>query len=160
MPQIATQASALAREHGAGFVDLGTVMMLFGSFNDKIQPLRTPSDWLSRDEAEVDKYIADPCCGQPQTVGFYEEFAGTYDIEKPTRIALIAKSLPVLFITGGDDPVSNYAEGAKAAVEAYKKAGIRDVSLIVYPGARHELLNETNREEVTDDVIRWFDSHL
>jgi len=131
-------------------------------FNAAFEPARTKFDWLSRDEAEVDKYIADPLCGDgmPMTYGFLAEFMGTMaGSTQPEGLARIPASLPILLITGEQDPASNMAAGVRD-LEAGLRAGHDDVTAIYYPGARHELLNETNRDEVQADVTRWIDERL
>ena len=81
-------------------------------------------------------------------------------IEQPKNLAAMRKDLPVFFIAGGDDPVGNYGKGVRQAAEAFRKAGMTDVSLRIYPLCRHELLNEINREEVYGDILRWMSDHV
>jgi alpha-beta hydrolase superfamily lysophospholipase len=120
---------------------------------------RTSYDWLSRDPAEVDAYVADPYCGpnNPMTYGF---LAGLFGVAgpatSPDAIANIPTDLPVLFITGTRDPV---ASGTKELESRLRDHGL-DVTALWYDDARHELLNETNRDDVTRDVIAWLDSTL
>ncbi|MBR0354265.1 MAG: lysophospholipase [Oscillospiraceae bacterium] len=133
----------------------------FGSYCKDIPNPRTDSDWLNRDPAQVDKYISDPLCGFVPTVSLFRDMMGGVKfITDPKHIALMNKKTPVLFIAGGEDPVGERGEGVKRAAQAFKDAGIQDVSLKLYPGARHEILLETNREEVFGDVVAWINEKL
>ncbi|UHA75952.1 alpha/beta hydrolase [Paenibacillus sp. 481] len=134
--------------------------LAFGSFNRKFEPSRTPFDWLSRDPAEVDKYVADPYCGFLSTVSFYHDFFRFLRvIHQPTTMARIPKTLPVMLIAGDADPVGMYGKGVLRLAEMYKQLTIQDVTCNIYAGARHELLNETNRDEITTDCIQWLRAH-
>ncbi|WP_432483616.1 alpha/beta fold hydrolase [Kineococcus esterisolvens] len=118
---------------------------------------RTGFEWLSRDEAEVDAYVADPLCGFPTEdailAGALATAGATAD---PARLAAIGPDLPVLVVSGADDPVGGTGgELLVRLAERYRAAGLRDVTLEVLPGARHEVFNETNREEVTALVVSW-----
>jgi alpha-beta hydrolase superfamily lysophospholipase len=119
-------------------------------------PQRTRYDWLSRDDAEVDRYIADPMCGDdnPLTYGY---LADLFDVVAPAGEHLDAISCPLLVIAGDKDPAGGMGAHPAALAEALRAAG-RSVDLTIYPDARHELLNETNRDDVTADIIRWLDA--
>ncbi|NFI05696.1 alpha/beta hydrolase [Clostridium botulinum] len=147
-------------KNGSDYVNMNLIGLAFGNFNERFEPKRTDFDWLTRDNKEVDKYINDPLCGKPQTVGYYYEFASKFNVYDDEEINKIRKDLSVIFITGGDDPTSDYGEGIKVASEKYKKAGINDINLKIYPKARHELLNEFNKEEVINDVINWINNRI
>ncbi|HOE04035.1 MAG TPA: lysophospholipase [Bacteroidales bacterium] len=128
-------------------------MMSFGSFNKKYS---TPFQWLSRDQEMVDKYIADPYCGQVFTSGFFQDlFCGLRFIGNINNLSEIPKSLPVFIVSGSDDPVGNYGKAVTKVYALYQKAGLRNVEMKLYPGARHEILNETNRDEIMIDIINW-----
>lgn len=128
----------------------------FGAFNKAFAPNRTDFDWLSRDSSEVDKYIADPLCGFPCSTTLWCDLLDALpSLSAPQAIARIPKTLPVLMIAGTRDPVSAGGKGLKPLLDLYHAAGIRDVELKLYEQARHELLNETNREEVTRDLLAW-----
>ena len=131
-----------------------------GPLNADFEPARTPSDWLSRDEAEVDAYEADPMCGSraPLTVGFVVDmFKHALKAWTPEAEQRIPKDLPVLFITGEADPVSQKAKTVHELEARYRSYGIEDVTALYYPEARHELLNEINRDEVHGHVAAWLD---
>jgi alpha-beta hydrolase superfamily lysophospholipase len=119
---------------------------------------RTDYDWLSRDEAEVDKYIADPFCG----VRFKPESQASFQPLRERRadaetLAKVKQGLPVYIFVGDADPINAKLERLTPLVDAYKGAGL-DVTLKVYPGGRHEMLNETNRAEVVADLKAWLDA--
>lgn len=132
----------------------------FGSYNDRIPDKKTMFDWLSRDEKQVNAYMGDGECGFLCTGGFFcDMFKGFKYIHKNSHIKAIPESLPVFFIAGTADPVGSYGQTVQNLVEIYKNNGIRDVELKLYEDARHELINETNREEVIADVISWLETH-
>jgi alpha-beta hydrolase superfamily lysophospholipase len=123
-------------------------------FNKPFAPGRTPFDWLSRDPAEVDKYVADPLCGFPFTVQLAIDLLDALGpLTKPETIAGIPKTLPVYVFRGARDPIGANVQGL---IDAYRKAGL-DVAARIYPEARHETLNEINRDEVARDLIGWLD---
>jgi alpha-beta hydrolase superfamily lysophospholipase len=129
----------------------------FDAFNKRFQPQRTDFDWLSRDPAEVDKYIADPFCGFPITVqSWIDLLDGLQEIARPENQARIPKALPVFVIAGRHDPVSGGGASLRQLLQAYAAAGLTRVESRFYDEARHELLNETNRDAVTADVIGFF----
>lgn len=120
---------------------------------------RTPFDWLSRDDAEVDKYIADPLCGfalgADAMVSMMEPSMTASTLE---AVSAIRSDLPVLLIAGTQDPVNGNMVFLKVLEERWREAGIKNIETHYYEGARHELLNETNRDEVTARVIAWMDA--
>lgn len=153
-------SQAAIREHGYDHVDPALLDSVFGAMNASFQPARTHADWITRDEAEVDKYLADPYVQAPVTAGFLYEMIRDYmRIYDPAEVRNISERLPVLIISGDQDPASVFGAGAVEIMELFKGAGIRDVKLILYPQARHELLNELNREEATSDIIGWLTQH-
>jgi len=130
--------------------------MVFGSYNNKVEHPRTAYDWLSRDAKIVDAYIDHPLCGFTASCGLLREMMkGISYIQQPKHLAAMRKDLPVFFIAGGDDPVGSYGKGIHQAVEAFRKAGMQDVKVRIYPLCRHEILNEINKEEVFEDVVEW-----
>jgi alpha-beta hydrolase superfamily lysophospholipase len=132
----------------------------FGSFNKAFKPARTRFDWLSRDPAEVDAYIRDPLCGFRCSNQFwFDMLGGLQQISKPSSLAQIDANLPLLIMGGECDPVSD-GKRLKDLARALTAAGQQMVKLQIYPQARHELLNEINRDEVTRDVIHWLQQAL
>lgn len=131
--------------------------LLFGAQNKPFRPARTPYDWLSRDAAEVDKYIADPLCGFALTDQLAADLVGALaDLASPALAARIPKTLPIYVFSGARDPVGAKLQGL---LDVYRAAGL-DVTAKIYPDARHETLNEINRDEVTRDLISWLDARL
>lgn len=140
------------RKYVSEFID----SLFFGSNNKGFKPYRTDYDWLSRDEKEVDKYINDSMCGFKCTCGFFEDFIqGLKFIENRQNIVKIRKDLPILIISRDKDPVGNNGKGLLNLKIRYEKSGIEDVRCILYKGGRHEILNEINKEEVKEDVMKW-----
>lgn len=132
--------------------------MAFSANNKGITPLRTDMDWLSRDEKEVDAYVADPLCGFPMTnAGYRDLFDGLLELTHVDRLAVLSKDLPVLVISGRDDAVGGGGTGPATIARQYRDAGLTDVQLQLYDGARHELLHELNRVQVTMDLMDWLD---
>ncbi|MGB8329037.1 MAG: lysophospholipase [Polyangiales bacterium] len=132
--------------------------LTFGEYNKAFSPARTEFDWLSRDPDEVDKYIADPLLGfAVSTQAWLDLLNGLDRISNPSNVAKIPKSMPLYLFAGDKDAVGDFGKGMKRLYDAYKRAAIFDVRLKLYPGARHETLNEINRQEVTKDFIAWCD---
>jgi alpha-beta hydrolase superfamily lysophospholipase len=130
----------------------------FGAFNKQFAPARTPFDWLSRDPAEVDKYIADPLCGFAASVQLWIDLLDALgNVTSAARQARIPKRLPIYVIAGSNDPVGGNGKSVQQLLDAYRTAGLEGVAHRFYDGARHELFNETNRDEVTRDLIQWLD---
>ena len=135
--------------------------MVFGSYNRKVEHPRTAFDWLSRDNKIVDAYIAHPLCGFTASCGLLREMMkGIHYIEQLKNLERMRKELPVFFIAGGDDPVGPYGKGVHQTAEAFRKAGMQDVSVHIYPLCRHEILNEINKEEVFADVAQWIENKI
>ena len=160
---LASAGRAVARAERARLGARGKSKLLttlsFEAFNKQFKPNRTEFDWLSRDDAEVDKYVADPHCGYLVTTQTWIEILdGTAEMSKPERQAKIPKDLPVYIFAGDRDPVSDGAKNLGQLVSAYTRAGLRDVSHRFYPGGRHEMLNEKNRDVVMRDIVAWLDS--
>ena len=133
----------------------------FGRFNARFQPTRTFADWLSRDSAEVDRYIADPLCGFAPTVQLWIDFLDALRrLSGPDAPARIPRTLPIHFIAGERDPVSENTRALGKLMAAYRDAGLERVTHRFYPGARHELFHEANRNEVTADLLTWLERCL
>lgn len=129
--------------------------------NKPFEPARTPYDWLSRDEAEVDKYIADPMCGfETQTARRTAFRANPFTLADPERLRRIRSDLPVLLVAGDADPINNKLEGLRLLKARWREAGVERIDTRFYVGGRHEMLNETNRDEVTADIIEWIERTL
>ena len=132
-----------------------------GAYNKPFKPNRTSFDWLSRDEKEVDKFIQDPLCGFLCSSGFYRDLVKLlYNIHRSDALARINRSLPVYVFSGSADPVGEMGKGPTLLVDAYRNHGMEDFEFVLYPGARHETLNETNREEVIENLLSWINKHI
>ncbi|MBE7005295.1 MAG: alpha/beta hydrolase [Ruminococcaceae bacterium] len=135
--------------------------LAFGAYNKPFEPKRTSFDWLSANTENVDRYIADPLCGGQTTVGLFRDMLGGIGfISKASNLAKMDKNTPVLFISGAMDPVGDLGKGTTKAYESFKKAGVRDVSLKLYPGLRHEILNEKEADQVRADIWAWVEAHM
>lgn len=133
--------------------------LTFGAYNQQFQPARTKFDWLSRDPDEVDKYVTDPACGFVCTGSMFVDVSRVLlETLKRANVAKIPKDLPVLIVSGEKDPAGMNGQAAAFLEKQYRAAGL-DVSVKVYPDARHELLNETNRDEVTGDILSFLNRH-
>lgn len=135
--------------------------MLFGRFNTPFEPAETEFDWLSRDRAEVARYVADPLCGFVLSVGGLCDLAlALRRIFARESLLRISRDLPVHLISGERDPVHDALRGFHALARALRATGHERVSERVFPDARHELLNETNRDEVTAEILAWLGENL
>jgi alpha-beta hydrolase superfamily lysophospholipase len=155
MPGVPDLISQLDGAVQAGMGD--QPMDALGGYNAPFEPARTPFDWLSRDEAEVDKYLADPMCGSkhPLTYSYMLAAFGMLR-DEINEVERVPSTLPVLLTAGERDPVGGFTEYVKALATMLRGAGVT-VAEKYYPDARHEILNETNRDEVTADIISWID---
>ena len=136
-------------------------VLAFGLYNNEIKQPNTPFDWLSRDQERVERYIADPLCGFTFTVnGFATLFELIARLHLQENLERIPKELPVLFVSGAADPVGDYGKGVSRAYESLQAAGLKNMQLKMYEDARHELLNETNRKTVTQDICRWIEGEV
>ncbi len=130
--------------------------MSFGDFNRHFKPARTSFDWLSRDPAEVDRYIDDPLCGRLSSAQLWIDLLAAVEIAGDVQaLSRLPADLPVFVLVGAEDPVSNRAKQAEPLVDNLKKAGVKVARLKVYPDGRHELLNDVNRDEVTADILAF-----
>lgn len=138
----------------SGLVD----RMAVGSFNRKFKPARTRADWVTSDIEHLDAYVTDPLCSFMFTVNaYYNMFGGMLNMQKKESVYMIPKTLPILFAAGNEDPVGGFGKGVRKIYEQYKAAGIQDVTLRLYSGDRHELLNETDRQQVYKDLLEWLE---
>ena len=136
--------------------------LAFKGYNKPYEPAPTDFEWLCTDREVVDKYVADPFCGWMSSAGtsMYVELAkGVKKISRKSLQQKIPRDLPVYIMTGSEDPTNNRGKGARILYEQYGKLGIRDVKIKVYEGARHEILNETIKEQVYKDMLDWMESH-
>lgn len=135
--------------------------LAFGGYNRSQKNPRTDKDWLTKEEKIVDAYIADKRCQFRFTLNaYYNMFLGLYKLTLPDYLANMPKGLPVLFVAGAVDPVGNNGKGVIRVYTDFKKAGMRNVELRLYPGDRHEILNETDREKVYGDIAEWLERYM
>lgn len=134
-------------------------MQMFASFLETLGDVRTPFDWLSRDDSEVDKYIDDPLCGFALRIGAWRDIIDTARFTvNDEAVANVPNDLPIYVFSGDADPVHNKGEAIDSLCERYAKAGVSRLVRRMYAGGRHEMFNETNRDEVTADLLCWLDS--
>lgn len=154
-------ASVMAKLNGAMGDGAKLDSLAFGTYLNKIENPRTKFDWLSRDAEQVDKYIADPLCGFVGKIGLYRDMMqGIKFITDKKNIAQMNKEKPVYFMSGDGDPVGDYGKGVERAYKAFCDAGLHDVFMRLYPGGRHEMLNETNKEQVYQDILNWLNEKI
>ena len=128
----------------------------FGAYNKGFENPRTEFDWLSRDEAQVDKYLADPLCGFVATVSLFRDMMGGIKfITDQKNINTMSRTQPIYFMSGDCDPVGDNGKGVERAYKAFCDAGLHDVMIRLYPGGRHEMLNEVNKYDVYRDILAW-----
>ena len=135
--------------------------LAFGSYNKIYENPKTEYDWLSRDEANVQKYIDDPLCGFIPTCSLFRDMmTGVKFITNKKNLTAMNKDMPVYFVSGDMDPVGECGKGVQKAYNNFLEAGMKDVSIKLYPGGRHEMLNEINKDEVYSDILTWLGSKI
>lgn len=133
--------------------------LAMGGYNKGIEHPVNAFAWLSTDEENCRAYAADPLCGFAFTAAGYRDlFTGLEEISSPGWAGRVPKDTPVYLLAGDKDPVGNYGKGPVQVAEALKAAGVRDVTCKIYPGMRHELLNERGKEQVYQDILNWLES--
>ena len=141
----------------SSFVD----RMAFGGYNKRFEPARTSKDWLTKDERIVDEYLSDERCNFIFTLNaYYNMFLGIDRLYDKNFLTRMPKMLPVFFISGTDDPVGEFRKGVLRAVKSFHSVGMQNVKLTFYPEDRHEVLNETDRIKVYQDVEQWIEQVL
>ena len=135
--------------------------LAFGAYNAPFAPNRTTHDWLSVNEQNVDCFLASPLCGGIPTGGLIRELLrGLQFIGKPGNLKRMDLSTPVLFLSGEDDPVGEMGKGVRRVFRMFSRVGMRDLSVRLYEKERHEILNESNREEVFRDLLLWMKARI
>lgn len=154
-------ASCIARFKGSDYVSTLVNSLSLGAYNKQFAPNRTTADWISRDEAVVDAYMADPLCQFIPTVGMYRDMLGGLQYISSNRaLSQMDPDTPVYLYSGDKDPVGSNGAGVKKVFGYFKAAGTKDLSIKLYENGRHEMHNETNRDEVFADVLAWLDQHV
>jgi len=135
--------------------------LTFEDWNKKFAPNRTISDWLSRDHDEVDKYVADPLCGFPVSIGLWlNTLEAVYFGADDNNLKNLPNSMPVHLVAGAVDPCTNKGVAVEKLAKRLIDVGMKNVNLNILPGTRHESLNETNRDETTASFIKWLDKNF
>ena len=152
-----TMAGTIARRSGESATSDMVTTLAFGSYNKAFAPNRTPVDWLSVDTDNVDRYIADPLCGLPATVGLFRQMlTGIRFNQRADNLRKMDKDMPILFISGEQDPVGGMMKGVIRSRDAFLAAGMKNVTLLSYAGLRHEILNEKAQQQtVYSDIWSW-----
>ena len=133
----------------------------FEDFNKAFAPNRTSSDWLSRDEQQVDLYLADDSCGFDCSNQLWIDLLdGLVEMSKLERQKTLPSFLPIFIFSGAEDPVGKNTKGVRNLLEAYTAAGLKSITYTFYPGGRHEMLNEINKMEVYKDIVDWLQSSV
>lgn len=158
---------AVAKAVGAVVGDNGTsdlvTNLAFGAYNKLFAPNRTSCDWLSADEGNVDAYMADPLCGADATVGLFRQMlSGIRFNQKLSNLRQMDPRIPVLFVAGEKDPVGDCGNGVRRTYQEFRRAGVQDCTLKLYPGLRHEILNEKaqQQQQIFEDIGQWLTSKL
>lgn len=153
----AAESRRTGRERSSPLVE----KLAFGTYNKLFAPNRTGFDWLSRNTENVDRYLEDPQCGENPSIGLFREMlSGLTFIASPKNLEQMDLETPILFISGAMDPVGDCGRGVKRAFASFQQAGVRDVSLKLYPELRHEILNETEAETVCRDLYHWLSARV
>lgn len=156
-----TLASAEIKRHNAAYKSQRLNNLIFGGYNDGIAHPNTASDWTSRDEASVDKYVSDPLCGFIPSVGLFRDMMqGIRFVSEAKNLERMKKDLPVFFFSGDADPVGEMGRGVIRIYKKFLTAGMTDVTLKLYHEGRHEMLNEKNKEQVYNDCLNWLEGIL
>ena len=152
----------IVRIKGAKFVSERLYKLVFGtSSKNSNESGEKKKNWLTRDTQALKKFKEDPSVGFVPTASLFRDlFDGMLLMTDSDNIAQMKKDTPVLFISGDDDPVGEFAEGVIRAYEAFRKAGMTSAKVILYPGAKHELICETNKDEIIKDVLNWIESNI
>ncbi|KGE71185.1 alpha/beta fold hydrolase [Spirochaeta lutea] len=154
-------ASAEIRRKGPRHISTLMDRLSFGSYNKPFEPARTKFDWLTRDSGQVDRYINDPRCGFVCTSQFFSDLLGGLSLVNSRQFFdSVPKNLPLYFIAGRMDPVGARGKGVLQVASRLRARGVHDVEVTLYDQARHEVLNETNNQEVYADVLLWLEKHL
>lgn len=150
-----------AKKYGRRAEAIQPPELLCGHFNDRFRPLKTPYDYMSRDQRMVEDAVSSPFAKIIYSTGFYVDFfkalAFLNDIQ---NLELLSKTLPIFSVSGSDDPFGDCGNGVRELFQMYESLHVEDAKYIIYPGGRHEMLRETNREEVFSDIIGWIENHL
>ena len=154
-------SALLAKLRGGEYVSQLMYNLSMGAYNNQFKPVRTSADWVSRDEEQIDLRLEDPWCSFIPTVQLYVDMLGALQhLAKQNNLTGMNPDVPVYFLSGDRDPVGGQGKGVHHVVDMFRAAGCRDVEVKLYPGGRHEMFNEINRQEVLDDLLNWLENHV
>lgn len=154
-------ANSEVKKHGDSAFTDKIDDLTFGTYNKKFKPNRTKLDWLCGNEEALDKYLEDVNRGESFSAGLFRELLSGMMYDRDIEnIKKMNEDLPVLFLSGDNDPVGDFGKGVKTAYYDFKKAGIKNLDIKLYSGLRHDILNEKNKEDVYNDVFDWLDKRL
>lgn len=153
-------AKIISKIYGADAKSSLLHKMTFGAYNSHFKPAKTELDWLSRDPEMVQFYIDDPLCNAVPSASFFGSiFKGLKSVHSHEPFSDHSKDLPILIISGDNDPVSDMGKGIKSLEKLIRKSGITNLTVKLYEGGRHEMFNEINRDEVLNDLLNWLNNH-
>lgn len=154
-------ANSEAKKYGDNAFTNKIDNLTFGTYNKKFKPNKTKFDWLCSNEESLEKYMNDSNRGDSFSAGLFRELLNgmLYD-GKIKNIKKMNKSLPILFLSGSDDPVGDYGKGVKKAYSDFKKAGISNLEIKLYPGLRHDILKEKNKKDIYEDIYNWIKKNV
>lgn len=148
----ALSVSAKNRDNESKFL----ASLSIGAYAKSVENAKTSADWLSYNEKNVEEFLLNPLDGGPSSKGFYRELLrGTSKLYKKRNYKNVRKDLPLFIVAGEDDPVGNFGKGVKKQYAFYRKIGFTDVTMKLYVKMRHEILNETNKEQVYNDILNF-----
>lgn len=151
------ESKKVGENHGSAGID----KLSFETYNKYFKPNRTDMDWLCANEEALDKYILDPMTKKHMSAGLFREMLnGMLYTSKNKNIAKMKKDMPILFLSGEKDPVGEQGKGVKKAYKAFKDSGMKEVDMKLYPGLRHDILNEKNYEEIYKDILKWIEEKI
>ena len=155
-------ANIVARCNGADSTSSLITKLAFGAYNKPFSPNRTPYDWLSADEDNVDRYMEDPMCGADATAAlFIEMLRGFRFNQNKNHLRKMDIHTPLLLVSGSQDPVGAFGKGVELTYAAFEQVGIKDLSVKLYDGLRHEILNEKSQQaNVYQDIAHWLNAHI
>ena len=154
-------ASAICAVKGPETVSPLINKLSLGAYNDQFKPTRTTADWICRDEAVVDAYLKDPFCTFMPTAGMFRDMMGGLQyISSEKALSRMDPRTPIYLFSGDRDPVGSNGEGVKKVYGFFQDHGTADLTMKLYPGGRHEMLNEINKGEVYADVLAWLEKHI
>lgn len=154
-------AASMSVVKGEKYRSQTMLKMAFGAYNKRIRPVRTEYDWLSRDTANVDAYVEDPFCGFMFTLNGYKTlFDVLAFIQDGKNLRKLPLDVPVLLVSGEEDPVGHYGKDIRDICQVYREAGMKAIEMKLYPGGRHEMLNELNYEQVQADILAFLEKYI